>query len=275
VAAQPIVLQRDQTPQGVRTPTEIVTRQTVQKMCEHIRNAPADPLVKRLAAHLSARATTPAEYLIACWTWTKHNVKFVHDDTLIRQLLNECDHFELLISPPVLLRMNRPQGDCDDFTMLLCALALARGFDVRIVTLACDRNRPGEYSHVFGAARLPDSGLWCAMDASHGTKLGWQVPPFDVQRRTEWDMNGQPVSDQTFDIPMGGSSQGLHGLSGLPVFDTGLPVIGTVDLSRPLDWLTLGGALASLALMSETTGKIAGAAGFLGVRYMFSKAGLL
>lgn len=292
MAAQPVVLERDPTPQGVRTPTGPVTEQTVQKMCAHIRAAQSDPIVQSVASRATSHQASPAAKLSALWMWVKHCVRFVQDDTLIRQLLNESDHFELLIAPPVLLRMSDPRGDCDDFTMLLDALARACGFEVGIVTLACDRRRPGEYSHVYGCAWLPD-GMLCPLDASHGKYPGWEVPGRDVQRKTIWNLDGRIVSDEPGPAAIGsnggsaavGSTNagsgdasglgavpaGLPTISGMPVIDTGLPIIGTIDFQNPLEWLTLGGAAASLLLPTSGTTKIAGFAGFMGVRYMLQQ----
>ena len=177
-------------------------------------------------------------------------MKFVHDDTIIRQLFNEDGHFELLIAPPVLLRMNDPRGDCDDFTMLVVALASIAGFDCGIVTLACDRRRPGEYSHVYGCAALP--GMLVPLDCSHGKHPGWEVPTRDIQRKTVWDLNGRVVSDEgsadsaQSNGGLGAVPPGIPSLPGMPVIATGLPIIGTLDFQNPLEWLTLGGAAASL-----------------------------
>lgn len=277
MAAQPIVLQRERTPQGERTSTGVVTEQTVRKMCAHIRAALADPIVRSVAARATAHSKTPAEKLSALWLWVKGHVKFVHDDTLIRQLFNEDGHFELLISPPVLLRMNEPRGDCDDFTMLIVALATLAGFDCGIVTLACDRRRPGEYSHVYGCAELP--GMLAPLDCSHGKYPGWEVPARDIQRKTVWDLNGRVVSDEgSADSArssgvsgLGAVPPGIPSLPGMPVFETGIPIIGTIDFQNPLEWLTLGGAAASLLLMHDGTGKIAGAIGFLAARFLLSQ----
>ncbi len=198
---QPIVLQREQA--GLHTPSPQVTEQTVLKMCEHIRNAPADPLVQQAARSIKAQPFRPvaitdgAPVLARLWWWVKYRVKFTQDDELIRKLFNESGHYELLISPPVLLRMLKPQGDCDDFTMLICALCLCLGFETRIVTVMCDRKRPGEYTHVFPVAFLADQKIWCPMDASHGDYPGWQVPERDVTRRTEWDLSGRVVLDRS------------------------------------------------------------------------------
>lgn len=275
MAAQPIVLQRERTPQGERTSTGVVTEQTVRKMCAHIRAALADPIVRSVAARATAHSKTPAEKLSALWLWVKGHVKFVHDDTLIRQLFNEDGHFELLISPPVLLRMNEPRGDCDDFTMLIVALATLAGFDCGIVTLACDRRRPGEYSHVYGCAALP--GMLAPLDCSHGKYPGWEVPARDIQRKTVWDLNGRVVSDEgsadsaQSNGGLGAVPPGIPSLPGMPVIATGLPIIGTLDFQNPLEWLTLGGAAASLAFVHSGTGKLAGAIGFLGARFLLGQ----
>lgn len=278
MAAQAIVVQREPTPQGTDTPTAVVTGQTVRKMCEHIRAAQSDPIVQSVAA-VTSKLASPADKLSALWMWVKGHVKFVHDDTLIRQLFNEAGHFELLIAPPVLLRMDRPRGDCDDFTMLVDALASIAGFDCGIVTLACDRRRPGEYSHVYGCAALP--GVLVPLDCSHGRHPGWEVPRRDIQRKTIWDLNGRIVSDERGPAAggiagsgavsgLGAVPPGIPSLPGMPVYETGLPIIGTVDFQNPLEWVTLGGAAASALLAHDTTTKVAGAVGFLAVRFLLS-----
>lgn len=286
MAAQPVILQRDRTANGLATPTRAVTKQTVEKMCEHIRNAQADPMLQAVAQRTVAASKSPADQLAALWLWVKHHIKFLHDDVLTRVLFNEGDHFELLISPPVMLRMPAPSGDCDDYTMLVDALACALGFEWGIVTLACDRKRPGEYSHVYGCAWLRD-GTMVPLDCSHGTFPGWEVPSRDVQRKTIWNSKAQIISDEAGPAadPRAGQLQpqvatrsgmgtvppGLPVIAGAPQFDTGLPIIGNVDFTNPLEWLTLGGAAASLLLANGATSKLAGAAGFLGVRFLLTQ----
>ncbi len=283
MSAQPIVLQRDRTAHGVNTPTRAVTEQTVKKMCEHIRNAQADPMLQEIARRIAASSPSPAGQLSAIWLWVKNHIKFLHDDVLTRVLFNESDHFELLISPPVMLRMKAPSGDCDDFTMLACALACAMGFPWGIVTLACDRKRPGEYSHVYGCAWLPN-GIMAPLDCSHGKYPGWEVPSHDVQRKTIWNSDARIVSDEpgpaamrdrpTSDLTspaLGSVPAGLPVIEGMPVVDTGIPGIGTLDFTNPLEWLTIGGAAASAFLLSSATSKVAGVAGFLGVRYVLQQ----
>jgi transglutaminase superfamily protein len=235
-----------------------------------IRAALNDPGIQAIASQLKARAASLAKGesgLLACdWMWVKEHIKFESDEQQTRRLLNEGDNFELLVSPPVLIRNSPATGDCDDFTMLVLSLASAQGFPVRIVTLECDRRRPGEYSHVYGAAQLPN-GMWCPLDASHGEYPGWEVPARDVRRRTEFNLDGETVLDKRFDTqPAAAASSGMGAIAPFEV-----PLLGTVDLSKPLEWGLLGGAVASLLLPRETSSKIAGAAGFLGLRYILQQ----
>jgi transglutaminase-like putative cysteine protease len=193
-AAVPIVVQREH--EGLDANAKAVTRRTIEKMCEHIRAAVADPLVKQVAVDCKNIAERQGcDPLMTIWYWVKSHVTFTPDEELTRRLLNEADHWELLISPPVLLRMPRMEGDCDDFTMLICALAQCLGIPCRIVTIACDRKRPGEYSHVFPIAA--GANRWIPLDASHGSYPGWKVPRADVTRSTEWNMQAERVADES------------------------------------------------------------------------------
>jgi hypothetical protein len=259
-----VTLQREHAPNGLNTSSFDVTRQTVRKMCEHVRNAQSDPLIQQ-TAHTIANAQTCSDTLRKLWYWVKAHVKFVTDEQLTWRLFREKDNFELLISPSVLIRMRQPQGDCDCFTMLVCALCQALGIESRIVTLQCDRRRPGEYTHVFPIAFASDKQTWCSMDASHGTLFGWEVPARDQLHRTEWNLNGRIVSDTA-----GPSDVATAGM-GSVASTVSLPVFGSVDFSNPLEWLFFGGAAASLLLLKSGTSKLAGAAGFLGARFIIEQ----
>ena len=214
-----VTLQREHA--GLNTPSPQVTQQTVRKMCEHIRQGAADPLILSTAQSVAPmgpdKRMAPSDALARLWYWVKLHVKFVPDEAQTLKMFGESDNFELLISPPVLIRMPQPAGDCDCFTMLLLALARSLGFDTRIITLMCDRRRPGEYTHVFGSAFAPDLKAWIPLDASHGDYPGWEVPARDVTRRTEWNMSGQIVTGASNDArsPIAGSdvSAGLASLN--------------------------------------------------------------
>lgn len=136
-----------------------------------------------------------AAVAIADWWFVKHFIRFVQDDGILRRLLNKADGLEALIEPAVMLLCERPEGDCDDFTMFLCALMECQGLHWDIVTLACSYKQPGIWSHVFPRAWL-SSSFAMPMDASHGKYPGWSVPSRDIQRMQVWDSNGNPVSPQ-------------------------------------------------------------------------------
>jgi hypothetical protein len=196
------------------------TRQTVEVMCQQIRDSARDPMVQRAALNC-ARAFRggplyigrdplhdPAALAESCWWWAKHYIRFVHHEALIRQWLNEANQLQLLISPDVLVRMEDRKGDCAIFTSLVCAFLSCLGVDWEIVTVAANPAEPGVFSHVYARAVLPGF-LRLALDASHGKYPGWQVPQAHSTRTQVWDMQGRPVEDRD------SRWSGLHSYHGL------------------------------------------------------------
>ena len=176
-----------------------LTAETVPLICRHIESATADPLVQRLAREIKANwALGPSQVTGTAWAvfwWLKHNVRFKTDEAAILQLLNDlADHMDLLINPSVLIRMQPPQGDCDDFTMLGCALLACNGIPFDIVTLKCDPKRPDEWSHIYFRAELPDGRRMALDPTPPGQYPGWEVPAEDVFERQVWNSWGQPVN---------------------------------------------------------------------------------
>jgi len=190
---------------------------------EQIRYGVSDPGVQRVARESLRRfgAVRPGWQRLgqqtacwAAWSWPKHFVTFVQDDSLFNSPL--CfrgfgcvnvpgkDELEMLVPPARLILMDRPRGDCDDFTMLVCALLGALGCSWEIVTVASDSNEPSRWSHVYAQAVLED-GSRVPLDASHGKFPGWQVPAAHVFRYQAWDSSGRKVNS-----PRGGDYR-LHG----------------------------------------------------------------
>ena len=206
------------------------TAQTVEQMCRQILQSAQDPLVQRCAESAvkqfrggplwaiagidpfsdarspnsavddSTRSQAIAE---SCFWWAKHNLKFVHHDELIEVLLGEVGQLQLLISPDVLVRMNRMEGDCAIYTMIVCAMLEVHQIPWEIVTLAVNPQEPEIFGHVFARAILSD-GRRVALDASHGVYPGWQVPVQEIHRLQVWDESGSPIADQ------GARFNGLH-----------------------------------------------------------------
>lgn len=219
---------------ALRTPASAdpdeATAQTVEQMCRQIRTSAQDPLVRRCAQNAVDKfrggplwaiagidpfsdaagrnaavsdATRSQAIAESCWWWAKHNLRFVHHDELIEVLLGEVGQLQLLISPDVLVRMRRMEGDCAIYTMIVCAMLEVFSIPWEIVTLAVNPREPEIFGHVFARAILSD-GRRLSLDASHGTYPGWQVPSRDIQRLQAWDESGSPIADQ------GARFNGLH-----------------------------------------------------------------
>jgi hypothetical protein len=188
MSAQPYpIVQRQQ----ASLDPDVATAETIEVMKRHIADAQRDPALFdacRKALALCGLGASIEEKCQAIFAWIKSRVAFKGDDALIQSLFNERDQLELLISPSVLLRMERAQGDCDDFTMLCCAMMQLCGIGCEIVTLAADPNDPTRFSHVYCEAVTPEGRI--PMDTSHGTRAGWHVPLERQFRRQEWPVAG-------------------------------------------------------------------------------------
>lgn len=210
-------------PCGLRTPvavhrqqadfqnTDVATAQTVAVMVEHIKQAARDPIVTLSVLDAIGNpdvASDSRRAVGAWWHWIKRRVQFEPDETLIERYLQESDQLELLISPSVLLRMARPAGDCDDFTMLAGAGLVAMGLPFQIMTVAADGSEPSRWSHVYGRVEVAP-GEWMAIDVSHGKEPGWEVPEHRQYRRAVWDLNAQLLEDKTAMYKNAGAGAGL------------------------------------------------------------------
>jgi hypothetical protein len=206
---------------------DAATAQTIGIMCGHVKNAAADSLVQQTAASALKQfgmvkgspmlyglglPDQPAVTAGAAWWWCKLYINFVHHEMLLRKHLGESGHLQGLISPEVLVRMEKPEGDCAIFSECIAAFLTVFGIPYEFVTVAVNRSEPEIFSHVYLYAVLPD-GSRLPLDASHGTHPGWQVPSGDVFRRQVWDSDGNAVADRgsRFD---GLHNYGLRGMSG-------------------------------------------------------------
>ena len=265
--------------QSSLTDSELSTEQTVRKMCELIREGAAHPLIQSIARTLGRWGDgSPVKVAWDAFWFCKHRIRFALDEHAVLALFGEQDQVDFLISPPVLLSMRRPAGDCDDFTMLCCALLECRGVQWEIVTVACDRSDPGRWSHVYCRAILPD-GRRLALDPTNGGYPGWEVPAHDVYRKQYWNREGNPVggpesirdtrmhayvarrgigdfideAGQTIDIGSGGSGPIAGDIQegGSYVPPPGLPStrVGGFDWSTILpSIIKLGGQLGTIAV---------------------------
>lgn len=200
--------------------TEASTAQTVRGMCGEVHQAAADDYVRSTAGELQ-RVNPRRDRAAGAWSafWcAKHRVKFVPDEINLGRLLHKYGELDFLQSPSVLLRQRKPTGDCDCFTMLVCALLECMGIPWRICTLKCDAREPGRWSHVYCCAILED-GSRLPLDASHGPEPGWEVPARDVFEYAEWDPTGARLPVALRPRPMGqympgGGYPGFAGVRG-------------------------------------------------------------
>lgn len=202
------VLSREQAPIG---DSEASTVQTVRKMAEHIRNSAGDPAVAaaaRQAARPCGVNPAPSALCQAVFRFLKARVRFKTDDDLIALMRIGQDELELLVSPPVLFRHPRPEGDCDDFTMACCALLHELGIQCDIVTVKADQPDPDRWSHVYCCAHTERGPM--ILDCSHGEYPGWEVPYFYAKRT--WDSRtGQALQSEGGRVPQPRRRSGLHG----------------------------------------------------------------
>lgn len=192
---------------------QVATVQTVERMCELVLASRDGPATRATAAGLreqsrrppsisargsssidgSSEITRSVRRCRAVWWWLRRSMRFVHDQEALAHLLNLGDDQELLIQPELVFRMPRPFGDCDDFTMVACALSLNLGLEAEIVIMAVDPVEPWRWSHVFAQAVLP-CGRRFPLDATpHAEYPGWLVPAWRVNRVQEWTLNGSPI----------------------------------------------------------------------------------
>jgi hypothetical protein len=192
----PITVERYQ---GDLSNQDHATAQTVGLMAKQIRQCAQDPAVQAAArnALLKYSQGRTGAYA-ACWAawWSiRHTLKFMSDDSLLRNIPTpNPPELELLVSPSVMVRARSPQGDCDDFTMLMCCFLQVLGVPWEIVTVAADLGDAQRWSHVYAVAILENGGR-LPMDAAPPDAKwpGWEVPADHILRYQAWDQDGQPV----------------------------------------------------------------------------------
>jgi transglutaminase-like putative cysteine protease len=123
-----------------------------------------DPEVRNLAVSIiSSSGVSPRDsigQLRALYTWGKKNLRYVPD----------VQGVEYIQAPRVVLRSRA--GDCDDFTVLLAALAESIGFDVIIKVISLGPRRP--FSHVYPMVRRGEGQV--PLDITPGSRFGAEFP---------------------------------------------------------------------------------------------------
>jgi transglutaminase-like putative cysteine protease len=135
-----------------------------------IRQGKRDPYIIETAR--SIVSTVPEKQfgkeIWAIWGFCRANVRYtgdIHDAEMIQ---------------PAQWVLKNGHGDCDDFTVLCCALLEAVGHPTRIVAVG---RMPGIYSHVYLETKIHSSrgDHWLPVDCTMPHGPGWQ-PPGMLQR---------------------------------------------------------------------------------------------
>lgn len=174
--------------------TDVSTADTIATMRRYAHQCACDPAVIEATAAatvpLAGGAPSDRDIANAIFYWVRGHVVFVQDEQLMYEqfgIAEENLDKELLIPPPVLLRMPVPMGDCDDFSLLVASMLLCAGLAPFYVTVAADAQDPAKFSHVYVWVFLEDEGVMLPLDAgnrySH-VPAGWEAGR--VTRKAIW-----------------------------------------------------------------------------------------
>lgn len=152
-------------------------KRTLRAMYELAQRASHDPVVIQ-AAHDIVRRVPERDDLAtfrAVLEDVRNRMRYTHDPL----------GAELVKDPAYVIGMSdvwsndREPMDCDDASTLTASLLGALGYETKFVTVAVDRSRPDEWSHVYVAAR--SGSQWVPIDPIvREFAVGDQVPDFDL-----------------------------------------------------------------------------------------------
>ena len=180
--------EREQIGLGYRAPLRSSTAgtvQTIRVMRQLIDRSLSDASFVRFTRDVVRNVAAHDELgeLEAIYNWALSNIRFTKDPLTK----------ETLFPPQELLKIRA--GDCDDFSMLLSAMALALGYPARLITVAANGMEPGEFSHVYSEVEFPPaSGSWIPMDAARaGASFGKEPEVFF--RKRAWSLIDDSFQD--------------------------------------------------------------------------------
>ena len=151
------------------------TRETVRVMAELAQAGAMHPglLVdaRRAVRNAGLASKDYAGELEAVFDYVRNNVRYVLDPRAYEY-----------VQHPAWTLYTDGQGDCDDSTTLIGALAMQLGHGFSIRTIRADPSRPDEFSHVYALVgyRDKDGVHWFAADPTHprpeDATFGWEAP---------------------------------------------------------------------------------------------------
>lgn len=158
--------------------------QTIGQMRRLVTQGKQDPDIRSLAARiLTAARVRPYDWMgeaRAIFDWICKNIRFTRDVYGNETLHGAADIVRLGI------------GDCDDCTVLACALLQTIGMPCRIVTVATHSD--GEFSHVYPEAEI--DGRWIPVDCARQSPALGKSPAHCTRKRV-WDLDSGGFTDMS------------------------------------------------------------------------------
>lgn len=174
-------------------PDEQVAR-TMRRMGELCAEDAANPIFQAFAARTFAGVNPSDKQAIVdrAFSTVKGAISFQRDEVSGAGLgeATPDDLVEFIVRPVDMcgyVDQGIAIGDCDDFSMLLSALLATQGIPSKFCTVAADDRAPDQFSHVYVVCYL--DGERIALDSSHGSYPGWEVPNKHGKRQ-EWVTDG-------------------------------------------------------------------------------------
>jgi hypothetical protein len=144
------------------------TRKTVELIADLVREGAKDFCVRQTAIEILMRhGVRPKDYLgeiDTLFEWVKRNVRYTRD----------IHRVELLHTARRMLELRA--GDCDDMTILLCAMLKSIGHPVRLALVGFNPRRKKLFTHIY--LEVFHKGWWIPLDPTVKRPMGW-APPAD------------------------------------------------------------------------------------------------
>jgi transglutaminase-like putative cysteine protease len=147
------------------------TIKTVELIADLVRAGAKDFCVRQKAIEILRQCgIRPKDYLGEIWAlfeWVKCNVRYTRD----------IHRVELLHTARRMLDLRA--GDCDDMTILLCAMLKSIGHPVRLVLVGFNPRKKNLFTHIY--LEVFYKGRWISLDATVNRSMGWAPPAIHKQ----------------------------------------------------------------------------------------------
>lgn len=150
-----------------------ISRNTVAKMRDIIRQSSANEYVRKFAEHIvmDVRDRDRKGEVYAIFKWLQDHTRYANDPL----------GTEYIQTPPYVLKQIEagliPSLDCDDYVVTGLSLLRSLGYRTTIRAVGWGKNPNQKYSHVYGMVMISPQLGWVAFDCVRKDQtLGWQAP---------------------------------------------------------------------------------------------------